>query len=432
MLFMPALARATPTWLSAINLSDPGQDGFDPQVAVNSNGDSLVVWNRSDGSKLRIQAQFRATDGTFSPIETISASNRDASQPQVAFDPSGNAIAVWTQSDGANGRIHAAFRPAGGTFGGDQTISDAGQNASRPQISFDGSGNAVAVWYRFDGANDRVQAAIRPPSGSFGPPQTLSPPGLESFNPEVAAGPNVDANGVSIWTGSDGVNTRVQTARRRDVVGFPRPRGATPMRVSLVPAFNQCTSGNRTHGAPLAFASCAPPQQTSSVLTVGTPDANGSPANFTGFVLFNAVAGNSSTEANEADVKVQVAITDVRNRPSLTDYVGRVLMRADLQITDNANAPETPEPGTVQTFKYSAPVDCVSTPSTSVGSNCNLTTTANTLVPGTVIESRRSIWQLGQVEVMDAGPNGTGYANCPPTCGDGDEATFLREGIFAP
>ncbi|PWU22125.1 MAG: hypothetical protein C5B48_10590 [Candidatus Rokuibacteriota bacterium] len=429
---MPALARATPTWLSAINLSDPGQDGFDPQVAVDSSGDSLVVWNRSDGSKLRIQAQFRATDGTFGPIESISASNRDASQPQVAFDPSGNAVAVWTQSDGANQRIHAAFRPAGGSFGADQTISDAGQNASSPQIAFDGAGNAVAVWYRFDGANDRVQAAIRPASGSFGPAQTLSPPGFESFNPEVAGGPNVDANGVAIWTGSDGVHSRVQTARRRDVVGFPRPRGATPMRVSLVPAFNQCTSANRTHGAPLAFGSCAPPQQTSSVLTVGTPDANGSPANFTGFVLFNAVAGNSSTEANEADVKIQVAITDVRNRPSLTDYVGRVLMRADLQITDNSNSAETPEPGTVQTFKYSAPVDCVSTPSTSVGSSCNLTTTANTLVPGTVIESRRSIWQLGQVEVMDAGPNGTGYQNCPPTCGDGDEATFLREGIFAP
>src|SRR5690242_6367474 len=140
-LLIPALARATPTWLSAINLSDPGQDGFDPQVAVNSNGDSLVVWNRSDGSKLRIQAQFRATDGTFGPIETISASNRDASSPQVAFDGSGNAIAVWTQSDGSNGRIHAGFRPAGGSFGSDQTISPAGGTASAPQISFDSSGD---------------------------------------------------------------------------------------------------------------------------------------------------------------------------------------------------------------------------------------------------------------------------------------------------
>jgi len=432
MLLAPAVARATPTWMSAINLSDPGQDGFDPQVAVNSSGDSLAVWNRSDGSNLRIQAKFRATDGTFGPTETISQSGRDASEPQVAFDQSGNAIAVWTQFDGANGRVHAAFRPAGGSFGSDQTISPAGGNASAPQISFDTSGDAVAAWYRYDGTNDRIQVAIRPTSGSFGTAETLSPPGFESFNPEVAAGPDVNANGVAIWTGSDGANTRVQTARRRDVVGFPRPRGATPLRVSLVPAFNQCTSSNRSHGAPLSFGSCAPPQQSSSVLTVGTPDANGSQANFTGVVLFTAITGNPSTEADEADVRIQVALTDVRNRPSLTDYVGRVLLRSDLQITDNSNAQETPEPGTVQTFKYNAPVDCVATGSTTIGSSCNLTTTADSLVPGTVTEGRRAIWQLGQVEVRDAGPNGTGYASCPPTCGDGDEATFLREGIFAP
>jgi hypothetical protein len=167
-------------------------------------------------------------------------------------------------------------------------------------------------------------------------------------------------------------------------------------------------------------------------LTVGTPDSNNTGANFTGVVLFTTITGNPSTEADEADVRIQVALTDVRNRPSLTDYVGRVLVRSDLQITDNSNAQETPEPGTVQTFKYSAPVDCVATVSTTIGSSCNLNTTADALVPGTVIEGRRSIWQLGQVEVMDAGPNGTGYASCPPTCGDGDEATFLREGIFTP
>jgi aldehyde:ferredoxin oxidoreductase len=37
-----------------------------------------------------------------------------------------------------------------------------------------------------------------------------------------------------------------------------------------------------------------------------------------------------------------------------------------------------------------------------------------------------------QVEIRDAGPNGTGYANCPPTCGDGDETTYLRQGVFVP
>jgi hypothetical protein len=62
-----------------------------------------------------------------------------------------------------------------------------------------------------------------------------------------------------------------------------------------------------------------------------------------------------------------------------------------------------------------------------------LDTTANTLLPGSVVELRRTIWDVGQVVVKDAGPNGTGYgAGCPPTCGDGDETVFMREGLFIP
>ena len=51
------------------------------------------------------------------------------------------------------------------------------------------------------------------------------------------------------------------------------------MRVSLVPAYQACTVPNRVHGPPLDSGSCNPPAQTSPNLTVGTPDANGPPAN---------------------------------------------------------------------------------------------------------------------------------------------------------
>ena len=47
-------------------------------------------------------------------------------------------------------------------------------------------------------------------------------------------------------------------------------------------------------------------------------------------------------------------------------------------------------------------------------------------------ETKRSIWEMGDVIVKDAGPNGTGLASCPPTCGDGDETVYMRQGIFVP
>ena len=438
LLVAPAAAQATPTFLSAINISDPGQDGFEPEVAVAPDGTVIAVWTRSDGSNFRIQSANRTPNGAWSVAQTVSDPGEAASGPSIAVDPAGNALAVWTQSDGTNLRIHSAYKPSGSSFGPDVFVSAAGQDASAPAVSMDNSGNALVVWQRYDATPPagklRVQAAIRTPGsgGTFGATSTLSLPGQDAFDPRVAAGPNVDANGVVVWTRSDGTNLRVQSARRKDVTGFPRPKGATPTRISLVPAFNQCTSPNRAHGPPLAFPSCAPPVQTSSVLTIGSPDANGFGANYSGSIRFIVLPGNTSTETDEADVRLVVNLSDIRNRPSGTDYTGRVLAEADLQITDNSNAPETPEPGTVQTFKYQWPIDCVTTTSTSVGSNCVLTTTADSLVPGTVTENRRTIWEIGQGDIKDAGPNGTGYASCPPTCGDGDESVFLREGIYVP
>ena len=422
---LASTASATPLFLTPFNASDPGQDAFEPQVSEDASGNMLFVWARSDGANYRIQARFRASDGTWDTAETISDPGQDASEPQVAFDPSGNGIAVWSRFDGSKTRIQAAFRPSGGSFGTPQTVSGAGQNATNPQISIDTSGNAVAVWERSDGAKLRIEASTRPASSSFGATQILSESGQDAFEPRVAAGPNVDDNAVAVWTRSDGSQLRIQSARRRDVLGYPRPKGATPVRASLVPAYEECTSSNRTHGAPLSYASCAPPMASSSVLTVGTPDVigNGFPAQSIDAITYKVISG---------DVRMDLSMSDIRNKPAGTDYTGRVLARVPLQITDRNNAAETPETGTVQTTQLEFPVDCVMTVSATIGSTCDNSTTVNAVIPGGVLDNQRSIWELGQVEIRDAGPNGTGYASCPPTCGDGDESAFMRQGIFIP
>ena len=41
-------------------------------------------------------------------------------------------------------------------------------------------------------------------------------------------------------------------SRDRCFPAYARPKAATPVNVALVPAFEQCSSGNATHGAPLA------------------------------------------------------------------------------------------------------------------------------------------------------------------------------------
>src|SRR4029079_15962723 len=85
--------------------------------------------------------------------------------------------------------------------------------------------------------------------------------------------------------------------------GYPRPKGATPSRLSLEPAYKQCTSSNRTQCARRASPSCNPRVQSSSFLTIGSPDANGAPANSIASAQFDVLAGNPATPADQAELR---------------------------------------------------------------------------------------------------------------------------------
>lgn len=197
---------------------------------------------------------------------------------------------------------------------------------------------------------------------------------------------------------------------------YPRPKGATPLRVSLVPAFNECVgAGNRAHGAPLAFPSCAPPVQSSGFLTVGTPDSNGQAANSVGFALYKALA---------ADVQVTLNVSDVRNKSDLSDYTGEVQLTSSVRITDKRNGTSGFQPATVQDTNFPVTVACAGTVSATVGSNCTATTTFNAVLPGAITSNKRSIWELGQVIVNDGGADGV--------VSTGPNTVFERQGIFIP
>src|SRR3954469_4410436 len=75
-----------------------------------------------------------------------------------------------------------------------------------------------------------------------------------------------------------------------------RPKAATPFYASTVPAYQPCTSPNRTHAAPLAYQSCNPPVQTSTAVTVGTPDANAAAANSVGFIKLAVTNGPGTND----------------------------------------------------------------------------------------------------------------------------------------
>ena len=213
----------------------------------------------------------------------------------------------------------------------------------------------------------------------------------------------------------------------RPLDGYVRPVVARSTRVPLVPAFEQCSSANVVHGPPLQHPSCAPPAENSAQLTIGSPDANGKVAKSSGFVKLKSV-GEIPVDPNngdQADLLITASMTDVRSKGDLSDYAGELEGRLTLRITDRLNGASADQPGTVTDLPFSFTMTCVPTPSDeTIGSSCNASTSADTLMPAAAREGRRSVWGLGQVEVFDGGTDGLAAT--------GDNGLFAVQGVYAP
>jgi hypothetical protein len=210
----------------------------------------------------------------------------------------------------------------------------------------------------------------------------------------------------------------------------PRPKHASPLRMSLVPAYAPCAAPNRTHGPPLAFGSCDPPDETSDERTVGTPEANGAAANMIGSLRIEAVVGNPATSADEADIAIKLSVTDVRCRTSSSypctnanaaggrDYAGSVWGKLTVRVTDRYNlpAPAGQAPGTMIDRPLTFRGECLDNSDPSIGSTCSQTTTLDALYPAIVTEGDRAVVAVTGAEVSDREFD-------PP---------FLRPGVFVP
>jgi hypothetical protein len=211
-----------------------------------------------------------------------------------------------------------------------------------------------------------------------------------------------------------------------------RPKGATPLRASLVPSFKACAAPNRTHGAPLAFPSCNPPVQTSNFLTIGSPDANGAGANSSGYILLVVDA------VPPEDVLITSEITDVRCKAATSatvcnsangtdgpDYSGQVQGTAMIRISDHYNGPGLNEAATVTDIPFPVNGQCANTTSTTIGGTCTTNTTANAVVPGSVKDAQRGVVEIQQLQINDGGTDGQVSTTA-------DNTLFEVQGIFIP
>jgi hypothetical protein len=206
------------------NLSATGRDAAEPELAIDAEGRTTVVWERYDGSSFVVQARRLDAAGVPGAVQNLSAGGRDAAEPQLAVDPDGTAIVVWSRFDGSNFVIERRDVAADGSLSTTESVSAPGRRASAPAVGRGGDGTLAMVWRRFAGSGDVIQAGTVPPP----PPPPPPPPGEEEPESEGSKGGTGGSTGSTPSPGGSAVAASFQIEK----VIVNRKNGTATLRVS--------------------------------------------------------------------------------------------------------------------------------------------------------------------------------------------------------
>ena len=215
---------ALPTGLSD-NLSPSGTDASAPKVAMASAQSALIVWLQKDDTSMDsvMHAYLSGSlwDTPDGMLDAINPPGTAASGLRVSMGATASAIVVWQQptSDGADGVFAAVMknwswvsRPASNA----DSVSPSGTAASEPDVAMDSHGKAVAVWKQLNsGGVYRILKAEY--NDKWHSPTTsdttynLSPSDTAAALPRIAM--NAITQAIGVWQQSDGSNTRIFKAQ---------------------------------------------------------------------------------------------------------------------------------------------------------------------------------------------------------------------------
>ena len=199
------------SWGTAAQLVASGRD---PQVSMNSGGAAVAIWAVFDGTFYRIYSKKYTSGSGWGADELIdSDTTNDVGYPQVAVDSSGNAFAVWMKFDGARYHIYTAKHPALTTWGTNVRIDSDTYAANYPQISVNGNGDAFAVWYQSDGTRYNAWSNHRLSSDSvWGTAELIENDNTGSaYDPQIAV--DASGNALAVWRQNDGTRDNIVANR---------------------------------------------------------------------------------------------------------------------------------------------------------------------------------------------------------------------------
>ncbi len=161
-----AAMAAAGAWTAPVNVSAqaPGDDAEYPSIAHDAAGNAIAIWV---ANSVVLQSSTSRDGGATWSAPVDLAAGDDLYQSAISFDASGNVIAIWQSSIAGEYVVQSSWsNDTGATWSDPERVSDLGLGTYYLGLTFDSSGNAVAIWRSDDGSVKTLLASTSTDKGA--------------------------------------------------------------------------------------------------------------------------------------------------------------------------------------------------------------------------------------------------------------------------
>lgn len=188
-------------WVGPQPISTNGPDigASSHEIAMESSGMAIVVWEQFDGSYFNISsARFTPSSGWETP-EEIEVLALTAVNPKVAIDSSGNAMVIWTKYSGLGFHVYSSWHDSATPgWHAPELVEDSAIGSILPDLAIAPDGSAIAAWVVEDYTSQSVWANLYSPLSGWGTEQKISTDFTYSGGPRVSI--NTEGNAIVAWS----------------------------------------------------------------------------------------------------------------------------------------------------------------------------------------------------------------------------------------
>jgi hypothetical protein len=138
--------RVGENWQSPVTISQEGVESSEPSLGVDAYGNAMAVWYASVGGHIVVQAASKSVGGSWQLTDIISQLDSDSFFAKIAVNATGQATVVWIRTTGQEVVVQASSTSHDGSWQHTPDTLTTEGAVKTPQVVVDAQGNATAIW----------------------------------------------------------------------------------------------------------------------------------------------------------------------------------------------------------------------------------------------------------------------------------------------